>query len=591
MRNVKTKLARPDATKVAAVPTPVIAAAGTAPAALQNDADSSHSSWQPDWLRYAIDASQRSALFMQALVERGDKLLEDERAGLPTRLKFPFEVVLDAGDFPEPAGYSLLRILPDGDACFERCEGANSRPVIVFDPRAGHGPGIGGFKRESELGMALHRGQPVYFVAHHMQPCQGQTLARVHHALRRFVAEVVRRHPGERPTLYGNCQAGWAVAMLAADCSGVTGPTVLNGAPLSYWGGEAGVNPMRLAGGLIGGVWLARLMADLSNGQFDGAWLAHNFEQLDPGHAMFGKYKALFAQPEAERERFVDFERWWGEYCFLTRAEIVSIVENLFIGNRLEEGGFRICECCNADLRRLKSPMLVFASSGDNITPPQQALGWVPAVWPTTQALIAGGQRIVYLINPHVGHLGIFVSSGVARREHRAIFDNLDTLEGLEPGLYEMRILESTGDVDCLEPQYKVSFEARRVEDLPKAQETEAFERVRELSGFADAWYQHTLGPVARTVGGPALAATLKWTHPMRVGRLAWAHAFNPFAYGIDMAAAWAGAMRSPLDPDGAWVAAESRALDTCSAVFDEWRRQRDAVTESRFAGLFKTRD
>ncbi|HWR88504.1 MAG TPA: DUF3141 domain-containing protein, partial [Acidiferrobacterales bacterium] len=334
---------------------------------------------------------------MQTLVERGDTLLEDERAGLPLRLKFPFEVVLDARGFPEPAGYSLLRILPDGDACFERCEGANSRPVIIFDPRAGHGPGIGGFKRDSEVGMALHRGHPVYFVAHHMQPCPDQTLARVHHALRRFVAEVVRLHPGERPTLYGNCQAGWAVALLAADCAGVTGPTVLNGAPLSYWGGERGVNPMRLAGGLTGGLWAARLMADLSGGQFDGAWLAHNFEQLDPGHALFGKYKALFARPEAERERFVDFERWWGEYCFLTREEIVSIVENLFIGNRLEEGGFRICECCHADLRRLKSPMLVFASSGDNITPPQQALGWVPAVWPTTQALIAAGQRIVYL--------------------------------------------------------------------------------------------------------------------------------------------------------------------------------------------------
>ena len=593
MRIAETKFVSPGATNAAETPTPFIAAAAATSAPVQNVAGVAHSGWQPSWLAYLIDVSQRSALFMQALVERGDTLLEDERAGLPLRLKFPFEVVMDARDFSEPAGYRLLRILPDGDACFERCEGANSRPVIVFDPRAGHGPGIGGFKRDSEVGMALHRGHPVYFVAHHMQPCQGQTLARVHHALRRFVTEVMRRHPGERPALYGNCQAGWAVALLAADCSGVTGPTVLNGAPLSYWGGEAGVNPMRLAGGMTGGVWAARLMADLSNGQFDGAWLAHNFEQLDPGHALTGKYRAIFARPEseAERERFVDFERWWGEYCFLTRAEIVSIVENLFVGNRLEEGGFRICDCCHADLRRLKSPMLVFASSGDNITPPQQALGWVPAVWPTTEALIAGGQRIVYLLNPHVGHLGIFVAADVARREHRAILDNLDALERLAPGLYEMRILESAGDVDCLESGHKVSFETRRVEDLPKAQETGAFERVRELSELADAWYQHTLGPVARAVGSPALAATLKWTHPMRASRLAWAHAFNPFAYGIDVAAAWAGAMRAPLGADNAWVAAESRALDTCGAVFDEWRRQRDAATESLFASLFETRD
>ena len=544
----------------------------------------------PDWLHYVIDVTQRGALFMQTLIERGDVLLEDEQAGLPLRLKFPFELILDGRDFPEPAGFCLLRILPEGDACFERCEGANSRPVIVFDPRAGHAPGIGGFKRDSEVGMALHRGHPVYFVAHHMQPCTGQTLARVHHALRRFVAEVARRHPGERPTLYGNCQAGWAVALLASDCAGVTGPTVLNGAPLSYWGGEAGVNPMRLAGGLTGGVWAARLMADLCDGQFDGAWLAHNFEQLDPGHALFGKYKALFGRPEAERERFLDFERWWGEYCFLTRAEIVSIVENLFIGNRLEEGGFRICECCHADLHRLKSPVLVFASSGDNITPPQQALGWVAAVWPTTQALVAGGQRIVYLLNPTVGHLGIFVSAEVARREHRAILDNLDALEGLAPGLYEMRILESTGADDCLEPQYRVSFETRRVEDLPTVQQTAAFERVREQSELADACYQHTLGPIARSVGGPALAAWLKWAHPMRVSRLGWAHAFNPFAYGIDMAAAWAGAVRAPLTPDNPWSEAEAHALDACSGLFEDLRRQRDAATEALFAAVYERR-
>lgn len=591
MRSSRTKTGGPGAIKAAAAPTPPVAAAAVTTAPLPGTSDATTFDGQPDWLRYLIDVSQRSALFMHALVERGDALLEDERAGLPLRLKFPFEVVLDARDFPEPAGYSLLRILPDGDACFERCAGANDRPVIIFDPRAGHGPGIGGFKRDSEVGMALHRGHPVYFVAHHMQPCPEQTLARVHHALRRFVAEVARRHPGQGPALYGNCQAGWAVAMLAADCAGVTGPTVLNGAPLSYWGGEAGVNPMRLAGGLTGGVWAARLMADLSGGQFDGAWLAHNFEQLDPGHAFFGKYKALFARPEAERDRFVDFERWWGEYCFLTREEIVSIVENLFIGNRLEEGGFRICECCHADLRRLKSPMLVFASSGDNITPPQQALGWVPAVWPTTQALIAGGQRIVYLLNPDVGHLGIFVSADVARREHRAILDNLDALEGLEPGLYEMRILESAGDVDCLEPQYSVCFETRRVEDLPKATGTDAFERVRRHSELADACYQQTVGPVARAVGGPLLAAALKWVHPMRASRLAWSHALNPFAYGIDAAAAWATAARAPLAPYHPWAAAESRALDAGSAVFDDWRRQRDAAIESLFATLFDTRD
>ena len=545
----------------------------------------------PASLRYAVDLAQRSAMALQVLVDRGDMLAADEREGLPMRLAFQYETVLDARDFPEPAGYSLLRVLPGDDPCFVHCEGAAARPVIFFDPRAGHGPGIGGSKRDSELGMALHRGHPTYFVAHHMQPCAGQTLARVHHALRRFVAAVSRRHPGQLPALYGNCQAGWAVALLAADCQGVAGPVVMNGSPLSYWGGEAGVNPMRLAAGLTGGVWLTRLLCDLSGGLFDGAWLGHNFEQLDPGHAWFGKYRALFAAPQAERDRFLAFERWWGEFCFLTRDEIVAIVENLFVGNRLEEGGFRICDSCHADFRRLKSPMLVFASKGDNITPPAQALGWIPAVWPTTDALVKGGQRICYLLHPDAGHLGIFVSADVARREHRSILDNLVALEALEPGLYEMCIDEPDDQARCEEPQYRVSFEPRRVEDLPRTTSADAFRAVRAQSEALDALYQQTLGPVARAVGNtPGLAALLKWSHPMRASRLAWARPFNAFAPLTDLAAAWARAYRAPVEKNDSWVAAEEGFIDVLSRSFDVGRDWRDAACEAAFAALYEGR-
>ncbi|MFX4593058.1 DUF3141 domain-containing protein, partial [Acinetobacter baumannii] len=89
-----------------------------------------------------------------------------------------------------------------------------------------------------------------------------------------------------------------------------------------------------------------------------------------------------------------------------------------------------ICEHCFADLRRIRNPLVIFASYGDNITPPHQALGWIPVVYKTTEQLIQAGQRIVYLTNPHVGHLGIFVSAKIAQREHRAILASLSEIEG-----------------------------------------------------------------------------------------------------------------------------------------------------------------
>src|SRR5262245_48937693 len=215
-----------------------------------------------DFLVYQRDVWERSILFLDTLRQRADDMLAHERAGKPPLLDFDYELILDARRAERPATYGLLRITRVGDDCLEACLDPSKPPVMIIDPRAGHGPGIGGFKRESEVGVALHEGHPVYFVVFFPEPVPGQTLNDVLHTLRRFVEEVSNRHAGTPPVLYGNCQAGWAVAILAAHCQGLAGPAVLNGSPLSYWSGEAGVNPMRITGGLLGGAWLAHLAAE-----------------------------------------------------------------------------------------------------------------------------------------------------------------------------------------------------------------------------------------------------------------------------------------------------------------------------------------
>lgn len=358
--------------------------------------------------------------------------------------------------------------------------------------------------------MAMREGHPVYFVIFFPKPAPGQTLADVLHALRRFAEEVARRHPGKAPILYGNCQAGWAVTLLSADCEGLVGPAVLNGSPLSYWAGESGVNPMRVAGGLLGGAWLTHFTADLGGGRFDGAWLAQNFENLKPEKAIWEKYAQLFTKIDSERERFLEFERWWNGVYFLSREEMVAIVENLFIGNKLEQGQLRICEGCTADLRRIRNPLVIFASYGDNIIPPHQALGWIPAVYKNTDDLKRADQRIVYLTNPHVGHLGIFVSASVARLEHRAILERLDEIAALEPGLYEMKIENPSGDPDRHKPQYSVRFESRKVEDLKADYPRAAFERVREVSELNEGLYRTFASPFVQAIGTPWMANLLK---------------------------------------------------------------------------------
>ena len=124
------------------------------------------------FVAYFVDVAQRAVLFLDVLRERGDAMLEHEHAGMPPLLAYPYETVLDARTFDAPASYALLRIVAPDPPRHEK------RPVIVFDPRAGHGPGIGGFKKDSEVGMALQLGHPVYFVSFFPQPMPEPDLGR-----------------------------------------------------------------------------------------------------------------------------------------------------------------------------------------------------------------------------------------------------------------------------------------------------------------------------------------------------------------------------------------------------------------------------
>ncbi len=542
-----------------------------------------------DMQRYGLDVWQRTVLFWDALRRRADNMLEHERAGLPPLLDFKYETILDARRFEHPANYALLRITEVGDDCWDDCVNPNTPPVIVVDPRAGHGPGIGGFKQDSEVGIALREGHPTYFVVFFPEPAPGQTLADVHHALRRFVAEVARRHPGTPPVLYGNCQAGWAVTLLSADCVGLVGPAVLNGSPLSYWAGEPGVNPMRVAGGLLGGVWLAHFLSDLGDGRFDGAWLAQNFENLKPEKAIWEKYARLFTRIDTERDRFLEFERWWNGFHFLSREEIVAIVENLFIGNKLEKGEFRICEGCMADLRRIRNPLVIFASYGDNITPPHQALGWIPAVYKDTDDLKRAGQRIVYLINPHVGHLGIFVSADVARVEHTAILESLNEIEALKPGLYEMKIGNAGDDPDCRQPRYAVVFEERQVEDLLYPKEDSAFERVRAASELNESVYRTLVSPWVQAAANPWSAELMKWLHPMRTSRYLFSEAFNPWMRGVAILADAVAGNRAALSGEHPLIGAERELVDQTAEAIERLRELRDRACEELFESIYGT--
>jgi len=287
--------------------------------------------WQ-EWTQYGVDFVQRSILFFDTLRQRGNNWIAHEQAGKPPVLAYKYEVLADGRTMERPVNHALVRIVPPHGIEVDN----KLRPYIIIDPRAGHGPGIGGFKEDSEVGVALSAGHPVYFVIFYPDPEPGQTLADVTDVEAEFVRIVAERHPDSaKPVLVGNCQGGWAVMMLAAARPDIAGPLVINGAPMSYWAGNDGDNPLRYEGGLAGGAWLSLLASDLGGGKFDGAWLVQNFENMNPSNTLWTKQYNVYSKVDTEGDRYLEFERWWGGHVNLNAEEIQFIVDELFVDNNL----------------------------------------------------------------------------------------------------------------------------------------------------------------------------------------------------------------------------------------------------------------
>ncbi|MBN3832014.1 DUF3141 domain-containing protein [Burkholderia sp. Ac-20344] len=540
---------------------------------------------------YAVDAAQRSLLFWDTLRERGTQYVERTAQGLKPVLHFDYDVVLDGRQFARPVNYALVHIQPPDGVIVD----AAKRPYLIIDPRAGHGPGIGGFKDDSQVGVALRAGHPVYFVVFFQEPEPGQTLLDVCAAEQAFVRKVRELHPDSlKPAIVGNCQGGWAAMMLASSSADDTGPIVINGAPMSYWSGAwsdgPGDNPMRYAGGLLGGTWLASFASDLGNGKFDGAYLVQNFENLNPANTLWDKYYHVYDNIDTEPPRFLEFERWWGGYYLMNREEIEWITRNLFIGNKLWSGEVRDGAGKAFDLREIRSPIILFASMGDNITPPQQAFNWVADIYGSTEEIKSRGQVIIGLMEADVGHLGIFVSGKVAKKEHAQIVSVLDAVETLPPGLYAMSIEEVKGADGKV--AYDVTFAEHRLEEIAQyfnrfgRKDEHAFEAVAELSEFTQRAYELFMQPFVQQASNENTARLLRDFHPLRVQR--WAVSdLNPWLRWLKPAADTARAHRQPADDIEPWRELERRGSDIVSASLDYFRAMRDASIESLFFTLY----
>jgi len=543
-------------------------------------------------IEYATDFWQRSLLFLDILRQSGNQQAEMTSRPINAVLGYDHEFILRGTNLPRPVNYGLVRVVPPRGTVIDHTK----RPVVVVDPRAGQGPGIGGFNPVSEISQAFKAGHPVYFVGFGADPVEGQTVEDVAHALTVFFQKVIELEPQAvgKPFVFGNCQAGWHTIMAACLRPDLFGPILVASAPLSYWGGVHGKNPMRYNGGLLGGAWIERLMGDLGGGLIDGAWFVMNFDNLNPANTLWTKQYNVWAAPEKEQDRYLHFEKWWGAFVRMRNEELDYIVDNLFVGNKLSTAQLVTRDGIRLDMRNIKSPILCFGSKGDNITPIQQALDWILDNYDSVDEIRKHGQTILYCLHETAGHLAIFVGTKVAAKEHSEFINYMDLIDSLPPGLSEVVITDkSAGEAggELLEGNYNVRIEERGLKDILAlgsnsiADERE-FEAVAHLSDISIGLYATFVQPWVKALITPQITSALQALQPLRL-KYALFSDKNPLMRGVAPLAEKARAERKPVAADNPFLSMQQQVSDMLTAWLKGLGDLRDKAAETFFQAIY----
>lgn len=539
------------------------------------------------WSDYLTDTAQRTALFFDVLRQRADQQKEMTAQPMATVLTFEHGVLMSGSSLERPINFSLWEIFPPAGTDIDK----DKRPVVIVDPRAGQGPGIGGFHYQSEIGDAFAAGHKVYFIGFSANPVPGQTFLDVIEGQVAFFERIVSMHPeGRLPFVVGNCQAGYQTLMVAILRPDLFGPILLSGSPISCWQGVHGKNPMRYAGGLLGGSWLAHLASDLGNGRFDGAYLIGNFDLLNPANTFFEKLYHVYANIDTEADRFLKFEKWWGDLIFLNGEEIEFLVDHHFIGNELPAGGIATQDGRRFDIRSVTSPIIVFTSQGDNISPPQQTLGWIPDLYSSVDEIRQYGQTIVYCVDPKVGHLAIFVSRRVAEREDVAFMDMMNVIDVAPPGLYEL-VVGSPDDGAAITGEVAARLETRTLDDVRaygrnSEADDRAFAAMARWSEVMLAGYRDFMQPLVRATANAQTAEMFEAMNPLRA-QYALFTSDQPWMRGVAEAARSARADRAPVTDDNPFLKMQGEIAAAIDNGWNAARDLRDTWQEHTFFGIY----
>jgi hypothetical protein len=269
------------------------------------------------------------------------------------------------------------------------------------------------------------------------------------------------------------------------------------------------------------------------------------------------------------------------------------IADELFVGNKLSTAQLSFSNGTRIDLRHIRSPIVVFCSKADNITPPQQALDWILDLYDSIDDIRAHGQTIVYAVHESIGHLGIFVSGSVAKKEHDEFASNIDLIDSLPPGLYEVVMTakdSAAPGADLIAGNYLVRFEARTLDDIRalgvnSREDDREFAAAARVSDINLGLYRTFVRPWVRLWANEGVAEWMRRFHPLRMQYEIFSNA-NPFLNAVLSNERLLGS-RQRVSKDNIFWQAQEQFSDGVTSALDTFRDLRDNMVEAWFHAVY----
>ncbi len=229
--------------------------------------------------------------------------------------------------------------------------------------------------------------------------------------------------------------------------------------------------------------------------------------------------------------------------------------------------------------------------------PPQQALDWILDLYDSVDDIRAWGQTIVYTVHEKVGHLGIFVSGGVARKEHDEFASNIDLIDVLPPGLYEAVLTpkgEAVDNPDLVTGEWVMRCEARTLDDIRALggndlADERKFEAAARASEINLALYRTFAQPAVRAMASPPAAEAMRRMHPLRLSYEMFGPK-NPWMAWIATEAERVRGRRAPGECRGnPLVAVQAQVSRQIVEGLDAWRLAMERLSEDTFHAIYGT--